>query len=90
MRYEAFIYEHLFLPYTVPLSATTASAAISECVEIYQSKDLLTPVMIIDHEEGKSWRIGKGEDGWYLSDTARMKLGMHTQAEHLAEVMEEE
>ena len=84
MRFEAFIYESVFLPYTVPLSGVTMQAAVDECVEIYKSKHLITPVMVIDHEEKKAWRIGKSESGWYLSDTAREKYGMGTDAEDIA------
>jgi hypothetical protein len=84
MRFQAFIYESVFLPYTVSLSAESVETALAECSEIDRSKELLTPVMIIDHQEKKAWRIGKSEDGLYLSDTAAQRLGMGTTAEVIA------
>lgn len=86
MRFEAFVYESVFLPYTVPLSADTIDAALAECVAIDESKTLITPLMVIDHQENKAWRLGRSEDGWYLSDTAREKLGMGTTPEIISEM----
>lgn len=86
VRFEAFVYEALCLPYTVPLSADTAQSAVKECVGIYESKALRTPVMVIDHQEKKAWRIGKNEDGWYLSDTARERYGQCTDEEIIGRI----
>jgi len=78
VRFEAFVYEAFHLPYTVPLGAETAQSAVRECVDIYESKALITPLMVIDHQENKAWRIGQNEGGWYLSDTARERYGQGT------------
>ena len=83
MRFLVICDDPAHMPWAIPVDGSQDDA-LQAAVEQYDSLRLVRPVMVIDYEESKLWRVGRDDDGWYLSDSAETKMGVMTQPEHIA------
>jgi hypothetical protein len=70
------------MPWAIPVEGSE-SDALAVAVEQYDMAGLVRPLMVIDYGEDKIWRVGRDEDGWYLSDSATVKMGLMTGVENI-------
>lgn len=70
------------MPWVVSVEGESPDA-LSEAVRQATSPGLVRPILVIDHEQSRAWRVGVDENGWYLSDSASVKMGVMTQPEHI-------
>lgn len=82
MRFAVFCIDPAHMPWMIPVDGSKADA-LEAAVSAYNPEELVTPIMVIDYEESKAWRVGRDENGWYLSDSATIKMGVMTQPEHI-------
>lgn len=80
MRFAVIVDDPAHMPWMIPVDGDDP---LSVAIEQYSEERLVRPVMVIDYEESKAWRVGKDDDGWYLSDSATVKMGVMTQPEHI-------
>jgi hypothetical protein len=80
MKYAVICDDPAHMPWVIPADGDDP---LSVAVEQAEGGSLIRPVMVIDYEGLKAWRVGRDEDGWYLSDSASVKMGLMTEPEHV-------
>lgn len=71
------------MPWVVNVEGESPDA-LAEAVKQAASPGLVRPVLVIDYERLKAWRVGIDDDGWYLSDSSEVKMGAMTEPKHIA------
>ena len=64
MNYAFLVTEPMMLPYIVPIEMSNLEELQAKAVEVYESKSLIAPIMLIDFNDKKVWRVAL-EDGKY-------------------------
>ena len=82
MRFLVICDDPVHMPWAIPVEGSQDDA-LKAAVEQYDSVGLVRPVMVIDYEESKLWRVGRDDDGWFLSDSAEIKMGLMTEPQHI-------
>ena len=82
MRFAVFCVDPVHQPWVIPVDGTRADA-MAAAMSTYSEEELVHPIMVIDYKDGKTWRVGRDEEGWYLSDSAAVKMGYLTELEHI-------
>ena len=78
MRFLVICDDAVHMPWGIPVDGS-AETALAAAAKEYDPNGLVRPLMVIDHEEDTAWRVGQDEDGWFLSDTLTVKMGMLTE-----------
>lgn len=82
MRFLVICDDPAHMPWAIPADGSPENA-LRAAVEQYDRSRLVRPLMVIDYEENKTWRVGQDEGGWFLSDSATTKMGLMTQPQHI-------
>jgi hypothetical protein len=80
MRFAVIVYDPVHMTWVIPVDGDNP---LTTAMSVTEQEGLIRPVMVIDYEEQKAWRVGVDEEGWYLSDSAEIKMGRLTQPEHI-------
>lgn len=82
MRFLVICDDPSHMPWAIPVDGSPATA-LEAAVDQYDRLNLVRPIMVIDYEESATWRVGRDESGWFLSDSATTKMGLMTPPDHI-------
>ena len=81
MRYQFLVQKPRLLPYVIDSDMQSLDQLSVKAMEVYESDDLIWPLMLFDSEEGKVWRVAAEGDKFVLADTAHVMYGERTKPE---------
>jgi len=81
MRYKFLVQKPRLLPYVIDADMQSLDQLSVKAMEVYESDDLIWPLMLFDCEEGKVWRVAAEGDKFILADTAHVMYGERTKPE---------
>ena len=83
MSYAFLVTEPMMLPYVLPVEMSNLAELQARAVEVYESKSLIAPVMFIDFDAKKVWRIALKDGNYSLVDSAQKLFGANTRPEQI-------
>ena len=83
MKYAFLVTEPSMLPYVLPIKMDSIDELQEKAVEVYKSKSLICPIMLIDFDNKKVWRVSLREGNYSLSDSAEDLYGVKTKVDQI-------